>query len=62
MAWDDPQVSVGGILGLRKGRKSSFIILSKYGEELRKNKKELRQKNEEEQQKKEEEQHKKDEE
>ena len=44
MAWDEPQVSVEGLLGLGIGKHNSLRIMLKYGKELRqKKKKELRQ-------------------
>ena len=39
---DDPQVSVGGLLGLGTVRWNSVIIFPMYGEELKDKKKELR--------------------
>ena len=43
MARDEPQVSVGGFLGLGKGKHNSLRILPKYGKELEKKRKGLRQ-------------------
>ena len=41
MAWDEPRVSVGGLLGLGKGRKNSLRIIPEYGEGIKKKRKEM---------------------